>query len=32
LLILARATWMVVAALALSLFAAGVPAEFALLH
>jgi hypothetical protein len=32
LLILARATWVVVAALAVSLFAAGVPAEFALLH
>jgi signal transduction histidine kinase len=32
LLILARATWIVVAALAVSLFAAGVPAEFALLH
>jgi signal transduction histidine kinase len=32
LLILARAAWMVVAALAVSLFAAGVPAEFALLH
>ena len=31
-LILARATWMVVAALAVSLFVAGVPAEFALLH
>jgi signal transduction histidine kinase len=32
LLILARATWMVVAALTVSLFVAGVPAEFALLH
>lgn len=31
-LIVARATWMVVAALTVSLFAAGVPVEFALLH
>ena len=31
-LVLARATWMIVAAAAVSLFAAGVPAEFALLH
>ena len=31
-LVLARATWLVVAALAVSLFAAGVPGEFALLH
>src|SRR5918995_355308 len=31
-LILARAAWVVVVALAVSLFVAGVPAEFALLH